>query len=78
MPLVLRKFENETWLEAALRRADEYELGGEVLQAYDAGRKNGESEADAAWGACYEWDVLEYREEMADGDDAGAVPVRRD
>jgi hypothetical protein len=63
MSLVLAKAEGETWRDAAVRYARAYGLGAEVAADYERFRKSGDSEAAAAWSACYEWDVLDFRDE---------------
>lgn len=60
MSLVLKKRESETWREAALRQAARYNMEGEVAEFYDRFIAAGDTEDQAAWGACYEWDVLDY------------------
>lgn len=62
--LVLRRNPDESWRQAALRAASRYGLEEEVSEDYAARLKSGESEEDAAWGACYEWDLLEYDPEQ--------------
>jgi len=63
MSLVLKKNENETWLQAALRYASKYGMEKDIQKYYDMYIKQGESEADAAYGACEEWDILDYVED---------------
>lgn len=38
-------------------RADAYGLWAEVKDAYDGYRKGGDTPADAAWCALYDWDL---------------------
>ena len=60
MPLTLRRKEDETWLDAALRRAEDHDLIVEVQAEYDASRAKGASEAQSAWGALHTWDLLAF------------------
>lgn len=58
--LVLKRVEKETWLQAAQRLAAEHGLVEEVTRKYYDFRRSGKDEEDAAWEACYQWDVLKY------------------
>lgn len=60
MPLRLSRKPGQTWREAAIAQGDLYGLGEEVAASYDAQVANGESEEWAAFGACSDWDVLEF------------------
>lgn len=60
MALVLRRTDRETWLGAAKRYAARYGLESEVEVAYEKEIAEGCDEQDAAWNACYEWDVLDF------------------
>ena len=62
MQLVLRKHEDETWLQAALRVAKPFCLESEVEDCYEAYILMGLSQEEAAVEACYEWDLLELVE----------------
>ena len=62
MPLTLRRKKGETWLDAALRRAEDRDLIVEVQAEYDASRAKGASEAQAAWAALYTWDLLPFED----------------
>lgn len=57
--LVLRKQENETWLECIERYAAPYGLQLEVIKEFKRNILAGIDEAEAAWDACYEWDILD-------------------
>jgi len=59
--LGLRKRDDETWLDAALRMAKPWGLEHEIRTWYGYAIENGRPEDEAAWDACYEWDVLELR-----------------
>lgn len=50
MSLRIRRAEGETWREAAARYG----------KAHDLELDNGIDEGEAAWNACYEWDVLDF------------------
>ena len=55
---IIRREENETWRQAVERYAKPWGLEEECLEFFDADVARGEPEDKAAWGACYEWDVL--------------------
>jgi hypothetical protein len=57
--LGIRREEGETWKDAAARIGKKYGLETEVMESYASEIEAGESEEDAAWAACYEWDVCE-------------------
>lgn len=57
--LRLERMENETWKEAALRVAKAHGLEGEVDESYKKHIEEGDSEEQAAWAACYDWDLLD-------------------
>lgn len=59
--LVITRKDGETWRQCAERYAAEWGLQEEVLSEYDACVSAGCEESDAAWRACCEWDVLDYR-----------------
>lgn len=64
MSLGLRRREGETWLEAARRMAQPYGLAADVERFYHRYLHEGMDESRAAWAACCEWDVLEYRDDQ--------------
>lgn len=55
--LGLSREDGETWKDAALRMARPWGLEIEVAEWYDSEVARGEPEDQAAWAACYEWDV---------------------
>lgn len=57
--LLLRRNENETWLQAALRLAKPWGVEAEIQESYDSAIAEGISEAQAAFDACYDWDICE-------------------
>ena len=63
--LGIRRLPDETWLAAALRLAGPRELGAEVLEHYERGRKRGVSEEEAALHAVRDWHVAETLEDDA-------------
>lgn len=64
MSLVLHREENETWLEAAQRNAKQYGVEVEVTACYyEFLLIGGVSESQAAFDACYEWDVLTFEKD---------------
>lgn len=63
MALVLRRDLTcgESWLEAAIRAAKPYGLTQEIIDYYEKFIAEGDDESEAAFRACWEWDVLEFR-----------------
>jgi len=60
MTLILHREKGETWREAALRQAEKFGLQDDVAHSFDAEKAVTEDEqAEAAFHACYEWDVLD-------------------
>ena len=57
--LRLERQENETWKDAAMRVARAHGLEGEVGEAYARYIEQGDAEEQAAWAACYDWDLLD-------------------
>jgi len=57
--LKLERQENETWREAAIRVARTHGLEEEVGNTFDSYIAQGDTEAQAAWAACYDWDLCE-------------------
>lgn len=57
--LRLERQENETWKEAAMRVARAHGLEGEVDEEFKKHIEEGKSEEQAAWCACYDWDLLD-------------------
>lgn len=55
----IRRRDGETWRECAARIGRHWHLEAEVLEEFDAFIAAGDDEAEAAWCACYEWDVCE-------------------
>jgi hypothetical protein len=58
MALVLRRREGESWLEAAQRHAEPHGLSDIVTAVFLRLVREGETERDAAFEACFEWDIL--------------------
>lgn len=67
MSLVIRKKDGETWRQAAERYATKYGLEGEVLDIFDSEVARGVDDGQAAWNACYEWDVLDVEDKEPRG-----------
>jgi hypothetical protein len=57
--LGIRRQEGETWKDAARRIARVQGLEHEVMDIYEHEIARGSSEEEAAWTACYEWDVCD-------------------
>ena len=63
MPLILYREKGESWRDAALRQAGKFGLQEDVAHSFDAEKAVTESEqAEAAFYACYEWDVLDFED----------------
>lgn len=58
MALALTRNTGESWRQAAMRLAAKHGLEGEVGDAYQKYIEQGDTEEDAAWAACYDWDLL--------------------
>lgn len=63
MTVYILKRKEETWREFIYRRAEDYGLEYEAVQTFDTAVANGASEADAAFSACSEWELLYYADE---------------
>ena len=63
--LVMEIREGETPLQAALRYAEPYGLGGEVGEAYEKYVSEGQDPVDSALDALLDWDLLAYAGEAA-------------
>lgn len=63
MSLVLERHDGESWADAATRLAKPYGLEREIGDEFTRRVADGWTEPDAAWAACYEWDVLDFRED---------------
>lgn len=60
MPLTLRRKRDETWLDAALRRADNYGLRSDIRVTYHKHKAAGATDAQAAWAALSDLDLLQH------------------
>ncbi len=58
--------ENETWRDMVIRYAEPWGLQRDASYSYDQLVSEGWQRNHAAWGALYDWDLLEHTE----GDDA--------
>lgn len=63
MPLRVARKEGETWRECIERYAKPHGLETEVLSLYDRYVNSGDPEHQAAFDACYEWDICDFVEE---------------
>ena len=68
MGLRVTKRESETWKQAIIRytRGSRYIAPSDVLNSYELFRREGQNEANAAYSALSEWDMLDSVDE--DGD----------
>jgi hypothetical protein len=60
--LGITRKEGESWRDCAIRYASLYDLEAEVTVAFDGYIEDGDKPEDAAWKACYDWDVLDLVE----------------
>lgn len=60
MSLRIARREDETWRDCVIRYAEPWGLEDECLEIYVEELNKGTPEPDAAWAACYEWDVLDF------------------
>jgi hypothetical protein len=61
--LKITREEGESWLDCAMRYAKVFGLEEEVRRDYDEAIGRGLPEDEAAFEACYEWDVCDPYEE---------------
>ena len=61
--LAAKRKENESWREAVIRYAKPWGLKWDVLREYNRLISKGWKPNQAAWGALYDWDLLELEEE---------------
>lgn len=69
MSLILIRQNGESWHDAGLRIAQKFGLDEEYERDYAKIISEGGSEEDAAFGACAEWDILDYREENEESEE---------
>lgn len=62
MPLILRRHKHESWYGALMRYAEPFGLGEEARRTYEEHRAEGDDEAEAAFYAAYDLDILDYSE----------------
>ena len=60
--LAATRKENESWREAVIRHAKPWGLQRDALKSFDSLVKKGWEQDHAAWGALYDWDLLEFKE----------------
>ena len=61
--LVAKRKGKETWRDMVIRYAKPWGLKRDVLREFDRLVSKGWRRNQAAWGALYDWDLLEYEEE---------------
>ena len=61
--LILTKEHNESWLDAALRRAKPHGLENDVIESYHKHMGKKFSPMSSAYYACEDWDLLDFVEE---------------
>ena len=60
--LVAKRKGKETWRDMVIRYAKPWGLKRDVLREYNRLINKGWKQNQAAWGALYDWDLLEYEE----------------
>ena len=60
--LVATRKGKETWRDMVIRYAKPWGLKREVLREFDHLVSKGWKQNQAAWGALYDWDLLEFKE----------------
>ncbi len=60
MSLRLSRKPDQSWRDAAIEQAKRFGMEDDVAEYFDRFKAAGDSDEDAAWSACHEWDVLDY------------------
>ena len=60
MSLVARRLEHETWRDAVQRIGKKYGLEQEAVEFFEAAKSHGDTDAEAAHSALYEWDSMDF------------------
>jgi hypothetical protein len=60
MTLRLTRKANQSWRDAAIEQARRFGMEDDVTEYFDRFIAARDSESEAAFSACYEWDVLDY------------------
>ena len=60
--LAAKRKENESWRDMVIRYAKPWGLRIDALRSFDNLVKQGWEQNHAAWGALYDWDLLELEE----------------
>lgn len=63
MSLRLSRKPDQSWRDAAIDQARRHGMERDVTEDYDRFVAAGDDPAEAAWSACYEWDVLDFIDE---------------
>jgi len=58
-----KKKEEDSWLKTLLDQASNYGLEEECADSFDKFKKQGDSDAEAALNAAYEWDILDFKKD---------------
>jgi hypothetical protein len=63
--LRLSRKPDQTWRDAAIEQARRHGMERDVTEDFDRFKAAGDSDEEAAWSACYEWDVLDFVDDPA-------------
>lgn len=60
MSLRLSRNPDQSWRDAAIEQARRFGMEIDVAEYFDICIAAGDTDSEAAWNACYEWDVLDF------------------
>lgn len=60
MSLRLSRKPDQSWRDAAIEQARRFGMEIDVAEYFDICIAAGDTDSEAAWNACYEWDVLDF------------------
>ena len=58
--LQVKRLEGESWRDTVVRYAEPFGLVEAALKEYEEVLSGGGHEAEAAWSALYEWDLIDF------------------
>ena len=60
MSLRLTRKPDQSWRDAAIEQARRFGMESDVAEDFDRYKATGDTDENAAWCACYDWDVLDF------------------
>lgn len=60
MSLRLSRKPDQSWRDAAIEQARRFGMESDVAEYFDRFKAAGDTDSEAAWSACHEWDVLDF------------------